>query len=172
MSTVKKAKQTETAVDIIIALIQSAKKGKQAYRDNIQKALELFVNEYNGALRYETKYFKEIVMTVGKDIKDLRNWIFTYTNITGVSSDLNSFRTADYVERNGKKLYTLKFKDDYNGQLWYSIETDKKAIKELTNDTFANSLKALYKRYINSFVDYDDKTTKILEAIKETYALS
>jgi hypothetical protein len=165
----------KTVVDLnqtIKNLISSAKSGKQAYRDSIQKALELFVAEYNGALTYNTTYFKEIVLTVGKDIKDLRNWIYTYTNITKVYSDLLHFETSSYTTtKDGKKLYQLSFKPEYNGQLWYSVETDKKAAKELTNDTFEKTMKATYKRYMNTFLDFDEKTEKLLQAIKTIYNL-
>lgn len=164
--------KTENFLSEILKVIQTAKGGKQAYRDCIQKALEMFVSEYNGKLTYNTTPFKEIVLTVGKDIRDLRNWLFTYTNMTKVYSDLLHFETTEYeVSKDGKKLYKLKFKDEYKGQLWYSIETDKKAVKELTNDTFASSMKSLYKKYTNSFVDYDEKTTAIMQAIKTAYNL-
>lgn len=157
----------------IMKVIATAKGGKQAYRDSIQQALEMFVSEYNGKLSYNVTPFKDIVLTVGKDVKDLRNWLFTYTNITKVYSDLLHFETTSYeFAKDGKtKLYKLGFKDEYKGQLWYSIETDKKAVKELTNDTFMASVKSLYKRYSNSFVDYDEKTTAIMQAIKTAYNL-
>ena len=162
----------ENFLSELLKVIQTAKGGKQAYRDSIQTALEMFVTEYNGKLSYNTTPFKEIVLTVGKDIRDLRNWLFTYTNMTKVFADLLHFETTEYeVGKDGKKLYKLKFKDEYKGQLWYSIETDKKAVKELTNDTFASSMKSLYKKYTNSFVDYDEKTTAIMQAIKTAYNL-
>lgn len=166
------SKKTVDLNKTIKDLISSAKSGKQAYRDSIQKALELFVAEYNGALTYNTTYFKEIVLTVGKDIKDLRNWIYTYTNITKVYSDLLHFETSDFsTTTDGKKLYKLRFKPEYNGQLWYSVETDKKAVKELTNDTFEKTMKATYKKYMNTFLDFDEKTEKLLQAIKTIYNL-
>lgn len=162
----------KTFLDKLTEVIQTARGGKQAYRESIQQALVMFITEYNGKLSYNTTPFKDIVLTVGKDIRDLRNWLFTYTNMTKVYSDLLHFETTDYtVSGDGKKLYTLKFKDEYKGQLWYSIETDKRAVKELTNDTFASSMKALYKKYTNSFVDYDEKTEQLLKAIKEAYNL-
>lgn len=164
--------KSENFLSELLKVIQTAKGGKQAYRDSIQTALEMFVTEYNGKLSYNTTPFKEIVLTVGKDIRDLRNWLFTYTNMTKVFADLLHFETTEYeVGKDGKKLYKLKFKDEYKGQLWYSIETDKKAVKELTNDTFASSMKSLYKKYTNSFVDYDEKTTAIMQAIKTAYNL-
>lgn len=166
------AKKTITILDKLNGIISNAKNGKKAYRESIQEALILFVNNYNTELTYNTTPFKEIVLTVGKDIKDLRNWLFEYTNLTKVYSDLLHFETSEYeLGKDGKKLYKLKFKETFNGQLWYSIESDKRAVKELTNDTFANSLKALYKKYTNSFLEYDDKTDKLLKAIKTTYNL-
>lgn len=166
---------TKTTTDLnktIKELITLAKNGKQAYRDSIQKALVLFVTEYNGALTYNTTYFKDIVLTVGKDIKDLRNWIYTYTNITKVYSDLLHFETSDFsTTTDGKKLYKLRFKPEFNGQPWYSIETDKKAVKELTNDTFAKTMQTMYKKYTNTFLDFDEKTEKLLQAIKDAYNL-
>lgn len=165
-------KKTITILDKLNGIISNAKNGKKAYRESIQEALILFVNNYNTELTYNTTPFKEIVLTVGKDIKDLRNWLFEYTNLTKVYSDLLHFETSEYeLGKDGKKLYKLKFKETFNGQLWYSIESDKRAVKELTNDTFANSLKALYKKYTNSFLEYDDKTDKLLKAIKTTYNL-
>lgn len=165
--------KAESFLDLLNKVITTAKAGKQAYRDSIQKALEMFVTEYNGKLSYNTTPFKDIVLTVAKDVKDLRQWLFTYTNMTKVYSDLLHFETTEFtLAKDGKtKLYQLKFKDTYNGQLWYSVETDKKAVKELTNDTFATSMKSLYKKYSNSFVDYDEKTTRIMQAIKTAYNL-
>ena len=165
-------RKTKSTIQELQELIKNARNGKQAYRDSIQKALELFVTEYNGELTYNSTYFKDIVLTVGKDIKDLRNWIYTYTNITKVYSDLLHFETTDFsVTTDGKKLYKLRFKPEYNGQLWYSIETDKKAVKELTNDTFEKAMKATYKKYMNTFIDFDEKTEKLLQAIKDVYNL-
>lgn len=162
----------ENFLDKLLKVIQVAKGGKQAYRDSIQKALEMFITEYNGKLNYNTTPFKEICMTVGKDARDLRNWLTAYTNMTKIYADLLHFETTDFTtDKDGKKLYTLKFKEEYSGQLWYSIETDKKAVKELSNDTFANSMKSLYKKYTNSFVEYDKKTEKLLKAIKDAYNL-
>lgn len=165
--------KTTTFLDKLNAIIATAKNGKKAYRDSIQQALVMFIKEYNGQLSYNATPFKEIVHIVGKDVKDLRSWLTEYTNITKVYSDLIHFETTEFtLAKDGKtKLYQLKFKDTFNGQLWYSVETDKKAIKELTNDTFMASVKALYKRYSNSFVDYDEKTTKIMQAIKTAYNL-
>ena len=166
------SKKTTDLNQTIKEFISSAKSGKQAYRDFIQKALVLFVTEYNGALTYNSTYFKEIVLTVGKDIKDLRSWIYTYTNITKVYSDLLHFETSDFsTTTDGKKLYKLRFKPEFNGQLWYSVETDKKAVKELTNDTFEKTMKTTYKKYMNTFLDFDEKTEKLLQAIKEAYNL-
>ena len=160
-------------IDKLNAIIATAKNGKKAYRDSIQQALVMFVKEYNGQLSYNATPFKEIVNIVGKDVRDLRNWLTQYTNITKVYSDLLHFETTEFITaKDGKtKLYQLKFKDTFNGQLWYSVETDKRAVKELTNDTFATSMKALYKKYSNSFVDYDDTTNKLMQAIKNAYNL-
>lgn len=166
-----KRETPKTILDELINKIKLAKDSKKAYRESLQSALELFVNNYNGALSYNTTPFKEIVLTAGKDIKDLRKWLFEYTNLTKVYSDLLHFETTEYTEKDGKKLYTLRFKDSYNGQKWYDVESDKKAVKELTNDTFYKTMRATYNKYANTFIEYDAKTKTIMDTIKKVYNL-
>lgn len=160
-------------------VINNARKSKQAYKSLIQDAIVYFVNEYNGALSYNSTPFKEIVQTVGKDVKDLRNWLFTYTNLTKVNSDLLHFETSEKVivtNKEGKKFvkYTLKFNSNFNGQTWYDTaqKTDEDAIKEFTSDNVKKSLIALYSRYMKDPTKtYDSKEKAILDSIKTAYKL-
>lgn len=167
--------KTETTLNQILEKIKLAKQGKQAFIDNVQDALVLFVNEYNNDLHYNTTPFKAICELVGANVKELREWLFTYTNMTKVFSDLLHFETTDgtiITTKDGEKktVYTLKFKDNFNGQVWCDINKDKaKVAKELTNETFEKSLKAIYNKYMKSNVNLDDKASKILETIFDTY---
>lgn len=158
--------------------IRNAKQSKAQYRESIQEAIVYFVNEWNGSLQFNTNYFKDIVETVGKDVKDLRAWLFKYTNIQSVKSDLLHITTNDYEfvkdsKGNDKKVYILKFNDDYNGQKWYESadKTDKEALKELTGEMLQKSAILMYKKYTKDGNAYDDKGEKLLKAIKEIYQL-
>lgn len=162
----------------LIAVIEYAKTSKTIYKNAIQTALEYFVKEYNGALTYNTTPFKAICETVGKDVKDLRQWLFTYTNMTKVNADLLHFETDEgYFVKDSdgkdKKVFTLKFRDSYNGQKWYETadKTDKEALKELTSDDLMKSLKAIFRRYTKNGNEYDTKEQNILNAIKTAYGL-
>ena len=162
----------------LLKVIKQAKTSKQAYKDLIQESIVFFVSEYNGCLSYNTTPFKAIVETVGKDVKDFRQWLFKYTNITSVKSDLLHFETSDFEfikDKDGKdkKVFTLSFNDSFNGQKWYETEkeTDSQAIKELTSEDLQKSLKALYKKYTKQETTFDETETKILKAIKNAYQL-
>lgn len=164
-------KELNTALD-------NAQKSKETYKTLIQESIEFFVKEYNKKLTYNIQPFKRIVSICGKDIKDLRLFLFSYTNISAVKSDL-SFETSDYIikkDKNGKpqKYFTLAFNDSFNGQKWYetSDKTDKEAIvKELTNDDLIKALKALFKRFNKTESKYETKETNILKAIQTAYGL-
>lgn len=168
---IKTLKELNDALDI-------AQKSKETYKTLIQDSLEFFINEYNKKLTYNTQPFKRIVSVCGKDIKDLRLFLFNYTNITAVKSDL-SFETSDYIikkDKNGKpqKYFSLAFNESFKGQKWYetSDKTDKEAIiKELTNDDLIKALKSLFKRFNKSESKYETKETNILKAIQTAYGL-
>lgn len=136
----------------------SASKSKQAYKDTIQECLEYFVNEFNGKLSMNGTSLKNIVEICGKDVKDLREWLFKYTNMTKVKADCIHFETDDYAfNRNNEKIYNLKFKDNFNGQKWFETaeKTDKQAIKDFTNENFLRSLRLM----INNLKSDRNKTT-------------
>lgn len=162
----------------LLQAIKKAKDSKKLYKETIQQSIEFFINEYNGVLAYNTTPFKMIVEVLGKDVKDFRLWLFKYTNITKIYSDLLHFETEDYIftkDKDGKdvKKYTLKFKDFYNGEKWYETEkeTDGQAIKELTSEMLKKSLIVLYKKYTKEERTFDEKETKLLQAIKNAYTL-
>lgn len=138
--------------------LDSAEKKKNGYKNDIQESLEFFVNEYNHKLTYNSNSLKRIITIVGKDIVDLRQWIFNYTNITKVNKDFIHFETDDFQfvkDENGKpkKVFTLKFKENYTGQKWFetSAKTDKQAIaKELDDNRALSQVKALFKTLTDS----------------------
>lgn len=133
--------------------IDKARTHKEQYKNLIQDAIVYFVNNYNTNLTFSTTPFKAILETVGKDGVDLLHWLKTYTNLLSVKADLLHFTTDEFTtiqdkDGNTKKLYVLKFKDTFDGQKWYetSVETDKKAIKALTDESLLKTLKALIKK--------------------------
>lgn len=167
-----------TSIKELNKALDIAQKSKETYKNLIQDSLEFFINEYNKKLTYNIQPFKRIVSICGKDVKDLRLFLFTYTNITSVKNDL-SFETSEYIIKKNKdgvpqKYFTLAFNDSFNGQKWYdtSNKTDKEAIiKELTNDDLIKALKALFKRFNKSESNYETKETNILKAIQTAYGL-
>ena len=166
-------------LDELKSVILYAKNSKQLYREAIQEAIVYFVKNYNGSLTYNTTPFKAICECVGKDAMDLRNFLFTYTNITKIYSDLLHFETeqGEFVKgKDGKeiKVYTLTFKENFAGQKWYATadKTDKETLeKVLTNEDLMKSLKAIFRKYTKSGNEYDTKEQNILNAIKTAYGL-
>lgn len=168
MTDIKNLKQLNATID-------KARKSKDLYKTLIQDSIVYFVNNYNSNLTFNTTPFKAIVETVGKDGVDLLHWLKTYTNLLSVKSDLLHFTTDEYTtvkddEGNTKKLYVLRFRDNFNGQLWYetSEKTDKKAIKQLTDESLLKTLLALIKRLEDTEHNQVSVDTKgLLESAKK-----
>lgn len=64
-----------TKLSEIKSLIKSAKASKQRYRENIQKALVLFVKSYNNELNRNSQPLKEVIEVVGVDSRFVRPWL-------------------------------------------------------------------------------------------------
>lgn len=165
---IKTAKQLEET-------IVNARQNKTAYRESIQDAICFFVSEYNGKLSFNSGYLKDILLTVGNDATDMRNWLFKYTNITKVKSDLVHFETSDCQEittADGKKqvVYTLKFNDNFTGQLWWETEKPEKVIKVFDEETLEKLLISVYNRAKKTGTEtYSEKQNNILNLIKDAY---
>jgi hypothetical protein len=165
-------KQTKTTLDTINQLIANAKSGKQAYRQAIQEASVLFVKEYNNSLTFNTTPFKAIIEVLSSDVTSWRNWLFKYTNITKVYSDLLHFETDEYTLKDSSKKYTLKFKENFAGQLWYEDDDKTKKEKVFDDDAFKKSVIGLYKNYAEKhFTELNSTNETLLQAIKEAYNL-
>lgn len=155
--------------------LADAKTNKQAYRELIQDAICFFVAEYNGKLTFNSSYLKDILQTCGNDTRDLWQWLQKYTNMTKVKSDLVHFETSDCQEittADGKKqvVYTLKFKDNFTGQLWWETEKPERVIKLLDEESLEKLLVQVYNKARKTGTEtYTDKQNNILNLIKDAY---
>lgn len=168
----KKLDKNDT-LKILVDLIEKAKGSKEKYRNSIQEAIELFVKEYNGRLTYNRTPFKAICQAVGNDAGALRAFLFKYTNITKIKYDF-SFETEEAVaktdsEGNTYSVYTLAFRDSYNGQKWWEQEKEKTQ-QLLTDATFEKSIKALINKYSKDDVEVNDNTKSIIAYLKTKVA--
>lgn len=167
--------ENKTLVNLM-KIIKGASISKQNYRNKIQEALIVFIKEYNGALTYNLTPFKAIVETVGNDVKALKNFLDEYTNITKVKADLSFetdvFETKTDAEGNEYKVYTLAFKETFDGQKWWECAPEKPEII-LSDETFEKSLKALIKKYTNEDkpVNLNDESKAILTYLKSKVTL-
>ena len=155
--------------------IADAKTNKQAYRELIQDAICFFVSEYNGKLTFNSSYLKDILLTVGNDTRDLYAWLKKYTNLTKVKSDLTHFETEDCQEITNAKgekqiVYTLKFRDNFTGQLWWETEKPERVIQALDEESLEKLLIQVYNKAKRTGTEtYTDKQTAILNLIKDAY---
>ena len=126
--------------------VNKAIKNKQAYRDNIQTAFEIFVAHYNTKLNHNSQPLLKILKATGKDIQYLKAYIYKATNITKMCLSDKGGLSLTF---NGEFTYDNDFIDNNK---WFdeANKADKKAINELDDKTLLRLINSLLKRVNDS----------------------
>lgn len=136
--------------------VDKALKSKQAYRENIQVAFEIFIAHYNKStsksLNLNSTPLYNILKATGKDITALKDYIYKVTNITDlkVNKDFTgiklTFKQGTATDKDNPLQYDNALIDSLK---WWNLadKEDKKAItNELDDKAFYRILNGLLKR--------------------------
>lgn len=153
----------------IETLVSNANKSKQNYYNSLQKAVDLFLAEYNTSLNRNSTPLLMIFKSCGKEIQAMKQYITTVSNI----SDFNL--TKDKGLKLSFKKDSIQDKDKPlqarldSGLTWFSIaknDSVKAVMIELTQESLLKSIKRLVKRLEESKIDKKEDYIKILNKIK------
>lgn len=144
----------------IESYVNKAIKNKQAYRDNIQTAFEIFVAHYNTKLNHNSQPLLKILKATGKDIQYLKEYIYKSTNITKMSLSEKGGLSLTF---NGEFTYDNDFIDNNK---WFdeANKADKKAISELDDKALLKIVNGLLKR-VNDSSKLTINKDKIVKAL-------
>lgn len=137
---------TQSIEKTIESYVNKAIKSKQAYRDNIQTAFEIFVANYNTKLNHNSQPLLKILKATGKDIQYLKEYIYKSTNITKMTLSDKGGLSLTF---NGE----FTFNNDYiDNNKWFdeAKKADKKAINELDDKALLKIINGLLKRVNDS----------------------
>lgn len=165
---------TKTSIETRIAsLVKSANGHKQGYYNDIQTAVELFLQNYNDSLGRNSTPLLGILLATGKDITALKKYLPIVSNISSVelNSDKNGLKLIFKQGSIEDKTKPLTVNNDLlESQKWYDIaklENKKAVIAELTEQKIVARLKKLVKDIEDSSLD---SKTKWLTALNKLCA--
>lgn len=136
---------TMTILQEINKSLTSATKGLKAYKEGIQNALDLFINNYEGDLDKNAGPLERILSTVkANDKKLLTQYLVDFTNIRknltkkGFAITSKDGNPIGYTTDPTRNWYEKEEKESESKE-WDLVETLKKLIKKAEKEGFSKS---------------------------------